>query len=453
MGHTLSPLDNRYSKVAQSLGAYFSEEAFIKYRIRVELVYLQKLLPVLGIEITTELEQWLEQLDDNINRLVQRTIAFEKQTRHDVKAIEYAIQEALEKAELSSYKEWIHWGLTSEDVNNLAYGWMLKSALDDIIQPAWLGVMAQLRSHIEQSQDITMLARTHGQPASPTTVGKEFAVFGQRWLGELEVLTQLKPGGKQNGATGNWHVQKLLYPEIDWMSFSREFVHSLGLRFEPLTTQIVVKENYARIFDSLRRLNNIAIDCARDCWHYISLGYFKLRKEVETQVGSSTMPHKVNPIHFENAEGNFELANSLLTFLSDKLLKSRLQRDLSDSTVLRNIGVALGHTLLGCQSLVRGFKQLDYDEAQLQADLNQHWEVLAEPLQQWMRTQGMDIPYDRLRQATQGQKFEEANFIQLCQDLKIEPPVNHPGEYTGMASQLASLVLYELSGFLKKFQS
>jgi len=447
MSQTISPLDNRYSKIAYALGSYFSEEAFIQYLIRVELAYLEKLLPILDIEISAELSHWLANLDTNLNRIVQRSKAFEKQTRHDVKAIEYAIQEALEKTGLGQYKEWIHWGLTSEDVNNLAYGCMLSSALNEVIKPAWGEVLNALSKQIEHTHSIPMLARTHGQPASPTTVGKEWAVFGQRWLGELDVLSNLKAGGKQNGATGNWHVQHLLYPKINWLAFSQEFVESLGLQFEPLTTQIVVRESYARIFDSLRRLNNISIDCSRDCWHYISLGYFKLRKESETQVGSSTMPHKVNPIHFENAEGNFELANSLLAFLSDKLLKSRLQRDLSDSTVLRNIGVALGHTLLGCQSLVRGFAQLDCDEQELRADLNQHWEVLAEPLQQWMRTQEMEIPYDRLRQATQGQKFDQAGFNQLCQDLDIDPPVQSPEDYTGIASELASMVLERIKAY------
>jgi adenylosuccinate lyase len=443
----LSPLDGRYADQTRSLAAHFSEAAFIRARIHVERVYLEQLLQAIGADIPADLGARLDALEATPH-LIERVKAIEATTRHDVKAIEYAIGEQLDAQGLAHLKVWVHWGMTSEDANNLAYGCMLTEALSQVMLPTARTLLKAFDTLIADTAAVPMLARTHGQPASPTTVGKELAVFAHRLLEELRHLETLKAPGKLNGATGNWHVHHTFFPEVDWAAFSRTLIEGLGLHFEPVTTQIVVRERYAHLFDSLRRANTVLIDAARDLWQYISLGYFQLRLRNAGEVGSSTMPHKINPVQFENAEGNLELANALLVFLSDKLCKSRLQRDLSDSTVLRNMGSAWGYTLIGWQSLTRGLGQLACNRETVAADLDAHWEVLAEALQHALRLNNREIPYEQIRKATQGHRLTPTSYQQLCADLDVTLPVSEPSAYIGQAVRIAEDVRVAIGVFM-----
>jgi len=444
----LSPLDGRYASDLQPLRQCFSERALIQQRLRVELRYLRALVQTLKLPLPDELGDVLLELEQH-PELVARVKFFEVQTRHDVKAVEYALAEALNAQGYSACVNWLHWGLTSEDVNNLAYGMMLSESFADVMLPALREILTILAQWIGETAEIPMLARTHGQAASPTTVGKEYAVFASRLLQELQHLEGLLPvGGKLNGATGNWHLFQSFFPELNWQAFSKTFVSSLQLKPELLSTQIVVRESYARVLDANNRINQILLDLARDTWHYISLGYFKLRRRSESEVGSSTMPHKVNPVLFENAEGNLELASALLDLFSGKLLKSRLQRDLSDSTILRNLGVGLGHSLLAWSNLSRGLKQLEARPELLASELDQHWEVLAEPLQHALRLQGRPVPYDLIRKHTQGLTMGQAQWQELLQELGVELPIDSPVKYTGLAAQLAHQVYLEVQTYL-----
>lgn len=445
---SLSPLDGRYAQHTSALTVYFSEAAFIRYRVHVELVYLEHLLLELHHQLPLKFDQVAQHIRSDRN-LVSRIKTLEQETQHDVKAIEYAIGEQLTEAGLADYVPWVHWGLTSEDVNNLAYGCMLKAALEDVIIPSGKHLLEAWLELIKPYTGLSMLSHTHGQPASPTTLGKEMALFAHRFMNEMQELERHKAiAGKQNGASGNWNVHHGFFPEHDWPVFSAKLVQSLGLSWAPVTTQIVTRESYARVFHTLLRLNNIAIDCARDCWLYVSMGYFQLRRRKESEVGSSAMPHKINPVNFENAEGNLEMANAILAFLSDKLLKSRLQRDLSDSTVLRNMGVALGYSLVGYHGLVAGLKQLIPNEANIQADLQAHWEVLAEPLQHALRLAGKAIPYEQLRRMTQGQQLTQNHFATLCQELDVVLPQAQPKDYVGLAEQTATQVIEPITRYL-----
>lgn len=446
----ISPLDGRYGSDLGPLRPYFSEQALVARRLRVEIKYLQHLLPQLGQETSDSLNAHLDQLlsDESLPDLVKAVKAHEAITRHDVKAVEYALADVL-KPDFESAINWLHWGLTSEDVNNLAYALMLSESFQQVLVPDLRQVLASFAHWIEQTAQIPMLARTHGQAASPTTVGKEYAVFAQRLLTEIQHLESLLPvAGKLNGATGNWHLFAQFFPAQDWQQFSQQVVDSLGLSFEPISTQIVCRESYARVLDSTRRIQDILIDCARDTWHYISLGYFKLKPRSSTEVGSSTMPHKINPVLFENAEGNLEISNALLQAISSKLLKSRLQRDLSDSTVLRNMGVALGHGFLAWQNLKRGLAQLEPNTAVLQQDLDSHWEVLAEPLQHALRLQGRDVPYDLIRRHTQGLQMNQQNWQDLMASVNVELAIQSPAHYTGYAAELAEQVCQRIAEYL-----
>lgn len=444
----LSPLDGRYAEETSPLRAVFSEGALIYYRVHVELVYLSQLLPFLNVPLPADFSEILQNIHATPG-LIQAVKEKEKTTRHDVKAVEYVLSDCFIQAGHPELVKWIHWGLTSEDVNNLAWGCMLQAAHEEVFVPLWLNLLEHLRDFIFATKATPMLAHTHGQPASPTTIGKEYAVFGKRILDELKHQATLVPvGGKQNGATGNWHVFERFYPQLNWQAFSERFVSTLGLNWEPITTQIVVRESHARYFDSLRRLSSILIDASRDTWFYVSLGYFNLKRRDANEVGSSTMPHKVNPVNFENAEGNLEMASVLLDFLSNKLTKSRMQRDLSDSTVQRNLGVALGHVLLGSQSFVRGLNQLEPRHEYLEAELNQHWEVLAEPLQHALRLEDREVPYDQLRRATQGQQLTQAGFENLIAELNISMPTTTPAMYIGRAPQLAQQTAEEIDAYL-----
>lgn len=448
----LSPLDGRYGHDLDPLRPFFSEQALVARRLRVELRYLQHLLPMLKQELSEPLAARIEALlsPQQMSALVQAVKAHEAVTRHDVKAVEYALADAL-KPDFESAINWLHWGLTSEDVNNLAYALMLSESYQQVLLPDLRELLRSLVNWIEQTAEMPMLARTHGQAASPTTIGKEYAVYAQRLLGEIQHLETLLPvSGKLNGATGNWHLFAQFFPEQDWQPFSQQVVESLGLAFEPISTQIVCRESYARVLDATRRIHDILIDCARDTWHYISLGYFKLKPRSSTEVGSSTMPHKINPVLFENAEGNLEIANGLLQTISSKLLKSRLQRDLSDSTVLRNMGVALGHGYLAWQNLKRGLAQLEPNTAVLQQDLNSHWEVLAEPLQHALRLQGRDVPYDLIRRHTQGLQMNQENWQDLMASVDVELAIESPSAYTGYAAKLAREVCQRSRDYLDR---
>lgn len=450
----LSPLDGRYFKDLGPLRSCFSESALIQRRLQVEIRYLRYLLSSEALKAHQEapaqdLHLFLEDLESRQSELVQDVKTHEAQTRHDVKAVEYALADQLRQNAWGEWVNWLHWGLTSEDVNNLAYALMLQQAYQEAMLPALRHLVERLAAWIEQSADVPMLARTHGQAASPTTVGKEYAVFAQRLLEGLQELEGLlPPGGKLNGATGNWHVFQAFFPEQDWPDFSAGFIRSLGLKPEVRSTQIVMRESYARLFDANRRINQGLIDMARDSWQYVSLGYFKLQRRSEKEVGSSTMPHKINPVMFENAEGNLELGNALLSFFSDKLLKSRLQRDLSDSTTLRNMGVALGHSYLGVLSLQRGLQQLAPSEQVLEADLNAHWEVLAELLQHQLRLEQREVPYDLIRKHTQGLHMSQDNWRALLDELGLALPIQHPRDYTGLAARQAHETTRDIRRYL-----
>lgn len=446
--HAISPLDGRYAAEVEPLRAFFSEEALIRYRIRVELRYLAALtqrpeIPVRALPLPLR-----EELEAR-PALIARVKEFELETRHDVKAVEYTLAEALRHAGHDELVNWLHWGLTSEDVNNLSYALMLTEACQQVILPQLKELLLWLSGWIRETAEIPMLARTHGQAASPTTVGKEYAVFANRLLEELKHFQTLLPlGGKLNGATGNWHLFQSFFPNEDWPAFSSHLIRSLGLEPKLLTTQIVVRESYARVLDSLHRMSQIAIDLCRDSWQYISLGYFRLRPRSSTEVGSSTMPHKVNPVLFENAEGNLELASALLAFFSTKLLKSRLQRDLSDSTVLRNLGVAFGHILLARNNLQRGLAQLQPVPERMLTELSQHWEVLAEPLQHALRLRGQAVPYDLIRKHTQGLQMGAEAWQALLDELKIDLPIERPDSYIGLAVELAHRTNLALDAYL-----
>ncbi|MEZ0373574.1 MAG: adenylosuccinate lyase [Candidatus Sericytochromatia bacterium] len=444
----VSPLDGRYAAELEPLRPFFSERALISRRLRVELRYLQALLELLG-KATPELALKLLQLESD-SGLVAGVKRHEAVTRHDVKAVEYALADAL-KQDFPEAVNWLHWGLTSEDVNNLAYGLMLSESYVQALLPAMYALLVRLTGWIDAGAQLPMLARTHGQPASPTTLGKEYAVFGMRLVQELRHLESLLPvAGKLNGATGNWHLFASFFPEQDWPVFSQRLISDLGLRCERFSTQIVPRESYARLMHSTLRINEILIDLARDTWHYVSIDYLQLRRRSLDEVGSSTMPHKLNPVLFENAEGNLEVANGLLTTLAAKLLKSRLQRDLSDSTALRNLGVALGHSLLAWQNLERGFAQLAPNASRLSADLDAHWEVLAEPLQHALRLEGRQVPYDLIRQQIQGQQLDAASWQELLAQLDVQLPVARPADYTGLAVQLANEAGIEMGRFLEE---
>jgi adenylosuccinate lyase len=443
----LSPLDGRYSKKLDLLRPYFSEFALMKYRCVVELLYLEALGDeprVKEVRKFTESERKLRQkiLLEFSEKDAQRIKEIEKTTNHDVKAVEYFLAEKLKNTSLKNHVPFLHFALTSEDVNNLAYALMVRDAWKYEIQPLLKKVHSEVLKRAKAWKSISMLAHTHGQPATPTTLGKEFMVFAERLkrkIYKLEKEQQIY--GKLSGATGTFAAHAIAYPDVNWPNFTIKFVKKLGFIANLYTTQIESHDWEAEAFDLLRGVNNILIDLARDCWAYISLDYFKLRK-IEGEVGSSTMPHKVNPIDFENAEGNFGVANALFAFMSDKLPISRLQRDLTDSTVQRNIGVAFGHTFLGWQSLLLGLSKLEVNKAKLAADLDKHPEVLAEAIQTILRKNGDSQAYEKLKKLTRGQKLTLEIIREFIESLKL--PKNEkerllkltPAKYVGLAEKL-----------------
>jgi len=446
MGSTitaLSPLDGRYQSKVAPLQNYFSEFALIRFRIQVEVAWLQALSNSNDIK---EIASFSAETRTQLNTLVaefsvtdaQAVKAIEATTNHDVKAVEYWLKQTLaDNSEVTKASEFIHFACTSEDINNLSHGLMLKQSLEQVMLPALDNIIAKLVELARRLADLPMLAHTHGQPATPTTLGKELANRGRQQLTGVAIL------GKINGAVGNYNAHLSAYPDLDWERFAQTFVESLGLTFNPYTTQIEPHDTIADLFDAYARINTILLDLNRDIWGYISLGYFKQKTKAD-EVGSSTMPHKVNPIDFENSEGNLGIANALLRHLSEKLPVSRWQRDLTDSTVLRNMGVALGHTLLAYDSCSKGLNKLEANPDQLARDLDNTWEVLAEPIQTVMRRYAVPNPYEQLKALTRGKSGITQDVLhQFIQTLNIPETEKKrlltmtPHNYTGKASELA----------------
>ena len=444
----LSPLDGRYCNKVVSLRDIFSEYGLIYRRVAVEIAWLKQLaacpaiaeVPPFSDETSTLLEGLVSGFSETD---AQRIKAIEATTNHDVKAVEYFLKESIAgNEELSAASEFIHFACTSEDINNLAHALMIKDG-HHVMATAYGEVAAILTQLAKQFAEQPMLSRTHGQPATPTTLGKEFANVVARLNRQRGIMNALKPLGKLNGAVGNYNAHSVAYPEIDWQAISEQFVTSLGLQWNPYTTQIEPHDYMAEYFDGLARANQILVDFCRDIWSYISLGYFK-QKIIEGEVGSSTMPHKVNPIDFENAEGNFGLSNALLSYLAQKLPVSRWQRDLTDSTVLRNMGVAIGYSLLALQSLQKGIGKLEVASAPMLADLDEAWEVLGEAVQTVMRRYGVPEPYEKLKALTRGQRLDAEALKDFIQSLDIPDDAKDrlvalaPQTYTGYAAHLAA---------------
>ncbi len=420
----LSTVDGRYASKVGELRPYLSEYGLIYHRVLVEIRWLQALAKESGIKevpaFSASSNNILENILENFSEKdALRVKEIEATTNHDVKAVEYYLKEKVrEDSTLAEVDEFIHFACTSEDINNLSYALMLDSARGHVILPAYSEVNATLRLLAREYAEIPMLSRTHGQPASPTTLGKEIANVVARADRQIRELARVEVLGKINGAVGNYNAHLSAYPNLDWPDFSKKFVGSLGIHWNPYTTQIEPHDYIAEMFDACSRLNTIWIDFSRDIWSYISIGYFK-QKVIKGEVGSSTMPHKVNPIDFENAEGNFGVANALFSHLGSKLPRSRWQRDLTDSTVLRTMGTALGHTLIGIQSLAKGISKLEVNEPALADDLNSNWEVLAEPIQTVMRRYGIAEPYEKLKALTRGQKIDQQVIAEFVRNLEI----------------------------------
>jgi adenylosuccinate lyase len=444
----LSPLDGRYAGKVDALRPIFSEFGLIKARVKVEVEWLLALAAEPGIvelqPFSTSAESRLHALADHLDVAdAARVKEIERTTNHDVKAVEYLIKERLkDDAELGPALEFVHFACTSEDINNLSYALMLNEARNRVLLPKLDALIAKLREMAHAHAALPMLARTHGQTASPTTVGKELANVVARLQRQRDVLAALPMPGKINGAVGNYNAHAAAYPDIDWPAFSRKFVQSLGLDWQPYTTQIEPHDGIAETCDAQRRIDTICIDLCRDIWGYISLGYFKQSVKAG-EVGSSTMPHKVNPIDFENAEGNFGIANALLEHFAAKLPISRWQRDLTDSTVLRALGTAFGHALVGFDALLRGLDKLSVNPERLAADLDAAWEVLAEAVQTVMRRHGLPNPYEQLKALTRGHGIDEDSMrafisgLELPTDAKQRLLEMTPGSYTGLAGRLA----------------
>lgn len=440
MLNSISSIDGRYRKHTEPLAEFFSEQAFMRYRVVVETEYLLALAQIPNFKIQITSKSQIQNLGKNFsNEDAEEIKKIEQTTNHDFKAIEYWMGE-----KLPEYKNWIHFGLTSWDTTNIAYALMIRGALEKVIVPALDNIYNALRVLSGSTTKYAMLARTHGQPASPTTFGKEMAVFASRLGRQLDQLKGCKLTAKLNGATGNYNALVVAYPKIDWVAFSKKFITGFGLEPNLITTQIEPYDNQAELFDLMRRINTILIGFNQDIWRYISDGWLK-QKAIEGEIGSSTMPHKINPIYFENSEGNLGIANALFAHFSQKLPISRLQRDLSDSTVMRSIGSAFAYSLIGYCSLQSGLERIDVDAGAMGDALDAHPEVLAEPIQTILRREGMEFPYEKLKEFTRGQKLMLENLRDFINDLKISDEVKKellaltPSGYLGLASKLSRL--------------
>ena len=447
----ISPVDGRYGSKAASLRPIFSEFGLIKYRVTVEVRWLQQLaaepkiteVPALSAEANALLDSIVT---DFSLADAQRVKDIERTTNHDVKAVEYLLKEKVaSNAELLAITEFIHFACTSEDINNLSHALMLAEARDTVLLPECDALLAAIKTLALDLKAVPMMARTHGQPASPTTMGKEMANVYIRLKRQREQIAAVSLLGKINGAVGNYNAHLSAYPDIDWHAFAERFVTSLGVTWNPYTTQIEPHDYIAELFDAIARFNTILLDFDRDVWGYIALGHFKQRT-VAGEIGSSTMPHKVNPIDFENSEGNLGIANALFNHLSAKLPVSRWQRDLTDSTVLRNLGVGFGYTLIAYQATLKGISKLEVNEANLLAELDANWELLAEPVQTVMRKYGIEKPYEKLKELTRGKRISAADLavfidgLDLPANVKAEMKQLTPAGYIGDAIRLVELL-------------
>ena len=447
----LSPIDGRYASKTEALRPIFSEYGLIRHRVVVEVRWLQALAAHEDIKevplLSTHAERVLNDIIDKFSEQdAQRVKNIESTTNHDVKAVEYFLKEKITgNKELEAISEFIHFACTSEDINNLAYALMLREARNQSLLPLLDEVIDVISELARKNAEIPMLARTHGQTASPTTIGKEMANVAARLRRQREQFSAIPVLGKINGAVGNYNAHMVAYPDIDWPVLSSQFISGLGLEVNPYTTQIEPHDYMAELFDALSRFNTVLIDFSRDVWGYISLGYFR-QKTVAGEVGSSTMPHKVNPIDFENAEGNLGIANALFSHFGAKLPISRWQRDLSDSTVLRNTGVAVAHCIIAYESCLKGIGKLQVNEQRTAEDLDNSWEVLAEALQTVMRRHGIEKPYEKLKDLTRDQQVNQAtlqtfiNTLELPDNVKQELANLTPASYTGNAGEKASSV-------------
>ena len=446
----ISPIDGRYADKISQLRPIFSEYGLIRFRVQVEVRWLQALAEHAAIKEVQPFSAAAMHLLDSIvsdfsEADAQRVKDIEKTTNHDVKAVEYLLKEKIAgNAELEQVSEFIHFACTSEDINNLSYALMLKEGREVLFSQIDQCIAA-IKAIATETADQPMLSRTHGQSATPTTVGKEFANVVARLQRQRQQLQQVALLGKINGAVGNYNAHAVAYPDVDWAEFAQQFVQSLGLTFNPYTIQIEPHDYIAEFFHALSRFNTLLLDFDRDVWGYISLGYFK-QKTIAGEVGSSTMPHKVNPIDFENSEGNLGLANAIFGFLADKLPVSRWQRDLTDSTVLRNIGVGIAHTSIAIQASLKGISKLQLNAEAIEADLDANWEVLAEPIQTVMRRYGIEKPYEKLKELTRGQRINQAQMqvfietLEIPAEAKAELLALTPRSYIGYAQRLAASV-------------
>ncbi len=449
--NAISPIDGRYADKAAELRPLFSERGLIRQRVRVEALWLKALVAEPGIEelrgippaALTVLDALAAELTEADAMEVKR---IERETNHDVKAVEYFVKSRLDQVPAwRGKREFVHFACTSEDINNLSYALMLREARDQVLLPRLDALITRLRALAHATASLPMMSRTHGQPATPTTMGKEIANFTYRLSEQRTKFAAVPICGKINGAVGNFNAHLAAYPNVDWLKLAERFVQSLGLQWNPYTTQIEPHDWMAEFFDALARVNTVLIDLCRDMWGYISLGYFRQRT-IAGEVGSSTMPHKVNPIDFENAEGNLGLANALLRFLADKLPVSRWQRDLTDSTVLRNVGVAVGYGLIAWRSIERGLERVDVDPARLAEDLDANWELLAEPIQTVMRRYGVENAYEQLKELTRGQRVTKESLRAFIARLDLPEPAKQalleltPATYIGAAVKLAEKI-------------
>lgn len=442
----ISPIDGRYGSKTSSLRSIFSEFGLLKFRVQVEVRWLQKLASCADIKEVPAFEKnandYLDAIVANFNEEdAARIKTIERTTNHDVKAVEYFLKEKVATIPaLHQVSEFIHFACTSEDINNLSHAIMLETARQEILLPTWRELIDTVSKMAQEYRDLPLLSRTHGQPATPSTMGKEFANVAYRMERQYRQLTQVEILGKINGAVGNYNAHLAAYPEVNWHQFSEEFVTSLGITWNPYTTQIEPHDYIAELFDCISRFNTILIDFDRDIWGYVALNHFK-QKTIAGEIGSSTMPHKVNPIDFENSEGNLGLANAVMGYLSSKLPLSRWQRDLTDSTVLRNLGVGIGYALIAYQSTIKGLNKLEVNEKHLREELDCNWEVLAEPIQTVMRRYGIEKPYEKLKELTRGKRITEQDMaifidgLELPEDEKTRLKSMKPESYIGFATQ------------------
>ena len=441
--NAISPIDGRYNSKTRELKSFFSEESLIKYRLKIEIEYFIALCKIPLVELEGVNDKDFTKLRsiyiDFSTKDAEKIKEIEKKTNHDVKAVEYFIKEKFQQIKLNKYKEFIHFALTSQDINNTAIPLLIKDALKKVYIPYLEKVIDCINLISKENQDISMLAKTHGQPASPTRLGKELDVFVERIKIQKESLLKVPHAAKFGGANGNFNAHHVTYPKVKWQNFAKNFVeNNLGLKYSYPTTQIEHYDSIASLFDNLKRINTILIDFTQDIWSYISMEYFNQKVNTK-EVGSSTMPHKINPIDFENAEGNFGIANAMFSFFGSKLPISRLQRDLTDSTVLRNVGIPFGHTLIGFKSVINGLNKLTVNKQKIEFDLNQNWIVVAEAIQTILRREKYSEPYEKLKTLTRNNDSIDKNKIhdfinklEIREEVKIELKKITPHNYTGI---------------------